>query len=171
MPWQLAREWVGHQVYRQSHVNEITGHRRWVMNLCFAFRWLYPTPQLPGDAGFLIHRDSGWLPKLEGQPKTMVREGRILIRLVSPEGLPALSSTVIIRDIVNGDEGLMESFDLSADRIELTAERSICKLQMVLSNQLRRVWFVCWNQLLDEIDDSVSIQVSNNSSPSPIHSH
>ena len=101
----------------------------------------------------------------------MVREGRILIRLVSPEGLPALSSTVIIRDIVNGDEGLMESFDLSADRIELTAERSICKLQMVLSNQLRRVWFVCWNQLLDEIDDSVSIQVSNNSSPSPIHSH
>lgn len=92
----------------------------------------------------------------------MVREGRVLIRHVQLEGVPSLSFTTILRDAVDKEDQTArwgDSVDFSSDRIERTTERSICILQMILHCLFERVWFECWDRLLDEIDDSISLQV------------
>lgn len=159
--WPLCREWLNYPFHIQWH----DGRDVPVTCACFAVRWLYPAREAPIDAGFAVQRESGWLPKSGGGRGALVKEGRLLVRSVSTCGVPFVSTTVILRDMIHGPVISWPGIKVDSERIEFTAERSVCLLQMTLDTLFEEVWYKNWNRLLDAIDDCVTIQVNRSRQP------
>jgi hypothetical protein len=153
--WKLAREWLLHPFF----IRPIGGTH--AVNIAFAMRWLYPVPEMPGFVGFLVDREWGFLPKPGGRRAVRVQEGRISLQFVSSSSTPPIFSTVILQDCPIGNSNLgPKLFQYRPHRLRVIGESSISSLQLVLDNLLEATWYRGWMSFLDEVDDSVKVQVS-----------
>lgn len=175
--WQLAREWLEWSFLH--HYED--GPEAKVLTVCFAFRWLYPVQPVErscDENGFLVHRENGYLPlrSWRGEVKVsteghlsvpfgaMVSEGRVSLRSFSIDSqVPPTTSMIVLRNAPSSKDPPDQSYgtNITSERIQFTAERSICLVQTTLRALLEDVWYKNWNILLDEIDDRLRISVSD----------
>jgi hypothetical protein len=158
--WNMARAWSLRSIGCRRFTITDT---KLVYYLGFAMRWLCPSNDQPGGTGtgFPLQRESGRLPKTGRRPPSLVKEGRVMFLFSSTTDIPPVFSMVVLsncgpRSAVAYD--VLDETKPNSD-IEVVGEQSMSIMQLVLVNILENVWYQGWVSLLDEIDDSVTLQV------------
>lgn len=95
--WNMARQWTEHIV------PSTTDSPRTVHHVSFAMRWLFPSEGQSRGAGFLLQRESGWLPRTGRRPPVPVTEGRLLLLFLTSNTNPPVFNMVILS---NGPAGM-----------------------------------------------------------------